>query len=279
MKISRALVLGILAATLGAAGCIQSYPGKLTGPERQALSPAAQDTTPIPPGPPHPPGPPAGTVPVQFVGSDSTLEGQTGDTRWRIGNDGGAATIHWTLQMGSGLIGDPWASLPIQGDILVPGNQTRDLTVPVAVPAGTPVGAYPLTLLINHPGGSSESADGGIIVFSNLPPPPPPPPPKAAVEFAGVDSLTEQPTMSFWLLFNESDNPFNMQWSVTSGRNWPGFPINGSQFLSGLEHRTVIVTIPVPDSAAAGFNRLFMTVTRPNGLPPQTAEGNFPIVE
>ena len=285
MKLSRALALGILAAVLGVAGCYRERQSdSLTGVSFHQLIPTAQDTTPPPPGPPnppgppHPPGPPPPPVPVQFAGSDSTREGQTGNTYWRVGNDGGTATFHWRLEMGGGWPGDPWASLPIEGDIRVPARQTLDLTVPVAVPSGTPRDLYPLTLWVTRPGGPSENASGYILVLSDVPPPPPPPP-IPAVEFAGVDSTTGQPTISFWLLFNESASPFDMQWTLTSTRNWPGFPINGSQLLSGLERRTIAVTIPVPDSAAAGFNFLFMTVTRPHGLPPQTAGGGFPIVE
>jgi len=273
MKFTRVLVLGALAAAVGAAGCSRNNHANLTGLNQ--VTTAAPDSN---PGPPTPPGPPPPPLPVQFVGSDSTREGQTGNTFWRIGNTGNTATIHWRLQMGSGWVGGSWSSLPIEGDIRVMTKKTRDLTVPIAVPGGTPPGVYPLTMLVNRPGESTHNADGHIIVFSDsVPPPPPPPPPTPAVVFAGVDSSAGQPTITFWLLFNESDGPFNMQWSLNSSRNWPGFPINGSRFLTGLQHDSLAVLIPVPDSAAAGFNRLFMTVTRPNGLPPQTAEGDFPI--
>lgn len=275
MRLTRVLALGALAAALGAAGCSRNHPGNLTGVEFNRANLFAPDTTPNPPGPPPPP------LPVQFLGSDSTREGQTGATRWRIGNPGTTATIHWILGTGSGWVGAPWPSFPIEGDLRVPTRKERDITVSLPVPAGTAPGIYPLTMLVMLPGSPAANAGGWIRVYSDsIQPPPPPPPPIPAVQFAGWDSLAPQPTISFWLLYNESDQPFDMQWTLTSARNWPGFPITGTRsFIFGNARDSLGVGIPIPDSAAAGFNRLIMTVTRPSGLPPQSADGDFPIVE
>ena len=277
MKLMRVLALGALTATLGAAGCSRNHPGNLTGVDLHGTSLFAPDTTPKPGGPPPP------VLPVQFLGSDPTHDGLTGATRWRIGNPGSTATIHWTLGAGSGWYGAPWPSLPIQGDIRVMAHKEKDLTVPLLVPHGTAPGIYPLTMAVSRPGSPVALADGWIRVFADSdsvpPPPPPPPPPTPAVQFAGLDSLP-QPTTTFWWFYNESDQPFEMQWTLTSGRNWPGFPIVGTfHFPTGNVRDSIGVGIPIPDSAAAGFNRMTMTVTRPNGLPPQSAQGDFPIVK
>jgi len=271
MKLMRVLVMGAMAATLGAVGCSHDKPGNLAGLGLHTVNPFAPDTTPRPPGPPPPP------IPAQFLGSDSTHDGQTGNTRWRIGNPGNTATIHWSLGIGSGWSGTPWPVFPIEGDIRVMAHKEKDLTIPVAVPAGTVSGLYPLRLLVTIPGDPPVNADGFIRVFSDSVPPPPPPPPTPAVEFAGLDSLP-QPTTTYWFFFNESDQPFQQHWTLTSGRNWPGFPITGGfTFTSGGQRDSIGVGIPIPDTAAAGFNRLTMTVTRPNGLPPESAQGDFPI--
>lgn len=243
--------------------------------------PSPPDSIPRPdsiPGP-SPSPPPIVVVPVQFLGADSMAAGQSGNTYWRLGNDGNLPfTMRWTLDVGPGWPGDPWPAFPIAGDQFLPPFQTRDITVPIAVPASAFTGNYPLRMTVTRPGGLTTTTDGQIRVFDGSPPPPPPPPPTPAVVFAGYDSMP-QPTITFWGLHNEADAPFTMDWSLASTRNWPGFPIQGSQALSSLGFETIAVTIPIPDSAAAGINTFVMTVTRPNGLPPQSADGWIPIVE
>jgi len=50
-------------------------------------------------------------------------------------------------------------------------------------------------------------------------------------------------------------------WKITSERNWPGFPLQGFQDLTGSDPVLVGVGIPVPDTAAAGVHTLEFTFT------------------
>jgi len=119
----------------------------------------------------------------------------------------------------------------------------------------------------------------------SLPPGPPPPhphpgppPTTPALQFVSSDSgVPGDSATTRWQLFNRSPRPFTMPWTLTSGRNWPGFPKSGVVALARRETRLLEIQVLVPDSAAAGFNRLHMTVTTSNGAT-ESADGDIPIL-
>jgi hypothetical protein len=53
----------------------------------------------------------------------------------------------------------------------------------------------------------------------------------------------------------------NADYALTSGRDWPGFPISGSAAVGAGATVAVPIPVPVPDSAAAGRNPLSFHVT------------------
>ena len=110
----------------------------------------------------------------------------------------------------------------------------------------------------------------------NRPPHPPHPnphPPIEAVVFVSADSaFAGDSTTTRWQLGNDSNKPFTMPWTLTSGRNWPGFPISGSLALGANATQLLLVSVTVPDTATAGPARVTMTVTRSDGTT-ATADG------
>lgn len=50
-------------------------------------------------------------------------------------------------------------------------------------------------------------------------------------------------------------------YTLTSGRDWPGFPITGSVTVGAGGTTTVPIEVPVPDTAASGANTLMFVVT------------------
>ena len=103
----------------------------------------------------------------------------------------------------------------------------------------------------------------------NRPPHPPHPnphPPVEAVVFVSADSVfAGDSTTTRWQLGNDNKKPFTMPWTLTSARNWPGFPISGSLALGARATQLLLVSVIVPDTAAAGPAPVTMTVTRSDG--------------
>ena len=104
----------------------------------------------------------------------------------------------------------------------------------------------------------------------NHPPHPPHPSPHpgiTAVTFVSADSAAagDSSVTTTWQLGNESNQPFTMPWTLTSARDWPGFPKSGSLVLAARSTQLLLVGVAVPDTALAGPNPLTMTVTRADG--------------
>jgi hypothetical protein len=107
----------------------------------------------------------------------------------------------------------------------------------------------------------------------SIPPGPPPPrphpgpkPPIPAVVFVSADSASAPDSVDTrWQLGNDSHKPFTMPWTLTSSRNWPGFPKSGTVALAAKGTQLLVVAVLVPDTAAAGPAPLRMTVTRSDG--------------
>ncbi len=69
------------------------------------------------------------------------------------------------------------------------------------------------------------------------------------------------------LPFNVTNNnvmfAHTLDYTLTSERNWPGLPLNGSfSFATGLHQ--LLLNVSVPDTAAGGTNRLCFMVSQPN---------------
>jgi hypothetical protein len=104
----------------------------------------------------------------------------------------------------------------------------------------------------------------------NHPPHPPHPSPKPRIEavvFVSADSAAagDSSVTTRWQLGNDSNKAFTMPWTLTSTRNWPGFPKSGSLALGARETLLLLVGVAVPDTATPGPNPLTMTVTQANG--------------
>ena len=99
------------------------------------------------------------------------------------------------------------------------------------------------------------------------PPHPPGPPTVTAVVFVSADSAAagDSSVTTRWQLGNDSNKPFTMPWTLTSTRNWPGFPKSGSVALGARGTALLFVGVAVPDTAGAGPNPLTMTVTQRDG--------------
>jgi hypothetical protein len=160
MKILRLAVLAALALAIATGGCSKSGP---TSPAAKPPAgpnpsqPAPSDTVPVPPQPP-----PAPVIqPALFLSySDSTAAGGTARTRWLLGNDSDLPfTMHWTLTSDAG-----WPGLPIQGTVDLAALSTQEVTILVAVPAGTPAGTYGLTIVVTRPGNLEYTAEGAVRV-------------------------------------------------------------------------------------------------------------------
>jgi hypothetical protein len=260
--------IAIVAAVLG--GC--SKHDKQLDPQLHfRAGDARPDTVPKP----HPTPPPdSSLVPVQFMGADSTAAGQSGVSRWLLGNASRKPfTMPWILTAEPG-----WPGFPIQGTLRLGGRRIEPLSVVVPVPAFATTGIHELRMIVVTAAGDSAFADGAIRVFGNDPPPPPPPPPPAVV-FVGADSVRAGETgATQWELGNESGHAFTMLWTLRSGGQWPGFPKQGAENLGPNERRVITVSVPVPDTAAAGLHRLEMEVTRPDSLPPASSPGGIFVV-
>jgi hypothetical protein len=233
-----------------------------------ALAPG--DTTPKP----HPGGPPdTSVVPATFLSADSTQAGASGTSRWLLGNvQNKSSVIGWALTA------DPsWPGFPIQGSQRIGPSRTAPLSVQVPVPASATSGLYTLTLTVNATPTSTYAALGTIRVFGNEPPPTPPPTP--AVVFVGSDSVPPGATAHpAWNVFNESLHPFQMTWTLTANSAWPGFPKTGIVDLQGQQQQQIVVAVAVPDTASIALHSFEMTVTRPDGLPPQSSPGYVLVV-
>jgi hypothetical protein len=131
---------------------------------------------------------------------------------------------------------------PVSGANGAHGNPLAPLAVTTAPPDSNP----------NHP---------------PHPPHPSPPPPIPAVVFISADTAFagDSSATTRWQLGNDSKKAFTMPWTLTSSRNWPGFPKSGSVALAGSGTQLLLVGVAIPDTAAAGFNPLTMTVTRADG--------------
>ena len=104
----------------------------------------------------------------------------------------------------------------------------------------------------------------------NRPPHPPHPSPHPSLEavvFVSADSAVagDSSVTTRWQLGNDSNKAFTMPWTLTSTRNWPGFPKSGSLALGARETLLLLVGVAVPDTATPGPNPLTMTVTQANG--------------
>jgi len=75
-------------------------------------------------------------------------------------------------------------------------------------------------------------------------------------EWTAGDSLEVRYEFSNLILANASA----VSWSLSSARDWPGWPRTGVRNTSGASTETLVVKVPVPDSAAAGSNTLSMTI-------------------
>jgi hypothetical protein len=111
------------------------------------------------------------------------------------------------------------------------------------------------------------------------PPPPPPPPPIVPVAFAGADSAIAGGTGHLrWAIGNESNASFTVHYTLQCGQNWPGFPLNGSINIAASTAVPLTIPVAVPSNAATGEVQFTMTVTRPNGIPPTSADGSLLVV-
>ena len=114
-------------------------------------------------------------------------------------------------------------------------------------------------------------------------PPPPhphpgPKPPIPAVVFVSADSATAPDSVDTrWQLGNDSHKAFTMPWTLTTTRNWPGFPKSGTVALAAKGTQLLVVPVLVPDTAAAGPAPLLMTVTRSDGST-ATADGAIQVL-
>jgi hypothetical protein len=221
---------------------------------------AKPDTTPKPTPPPD-----TTYIPAEFVIADSAEAGGTGVSHWLLRTKKPFTTT-WTLTA------DPsWPGYPIQGTVRLTPNKAIPLSIPFSAPSFALNGIHPLTLVVTTPSGS-YTAYGYFLSFGNDSVPPPPPQP--AVVFFGADSvLAGTSGNTSWELTNESGHSFTMDWALSARSAWPGFPIQGSVALAPNESRLITVSVPVPDSAAAGPRGLDMQVTRPDGLPPGSSTG------
>jgi hypothetical protein len=247
-------------------GCSKRDLGVAPKPDFRALGfGAPKDSTPKP----HPTPPPDTTiVPVQFVSADSTHVGTTGASHWLLGN-----ATKKTITMSWSLTADPsWPGFPITGSQRIGAMRTVSLTVGVPVPESAFSGQYALALNVSSSPSDTSAAYGTMRVFGNDVPPTPPPTP--AVTFVSADSVPPGGTShTTWQLFNESDQPFTMTWTLTPRAQWPGFPTQGTVILGAKQQQLLHTDVTVPDTAAVGLRMMDMEVTRPVGLPNQSSPG------
>lgn len=111
------------------------------------------------------------------------------------------------------------------------------------------------------------------------PPPPPPPPPILPIAFLGSDSAYAGTTAALrWAVGNESLAPFEVDYTLSCALAWPGFPKHGSITVAGGSTTSLTIPVVVPADATTGMVEFRMTVTRPNGVPPTSAEGSLRVV-
>jgi hypothetical protein len=142
-----------------------------------------------------------------------------------------------------------------------------------ALVAGTGCGNQSMTSLTSLKGKIGPNTGGGS---DSIPPPPPPPNPGyiLPVEFQGSDSTVAGGTGELrWAIGNESDAVFTADYTLTCALNWPGFPKTGSIAVPALHTAPLAIPVAVPANAATGMVEFRMEVTRPNGIPPTTADG------
>ena len=60
-----------------------------------------------------------------------------------------------------------------------------------------------------------------------------------------------------------------LDYTLTSTRNWPGFPMSGSGVYTAGPH-PINFSVPIPDTAASGGNPLCLVVSQPNGAVSET---------
>ena len=106
--------------------------------------------------PPPPPEPP-----VTFLGADSIQAGTSGNTFWRLTNESSHAfTMDWTLSATSA-----WPGYPIQGSVSLAPNESRQITVAVAVPDTATAGPRRLEMQVTRPDSlPPASASGWILI-------------------------------------------------------------------------------------------------------------------
>jgi len=105
-----------------------------------------------------------------------------------------------------------------------------------------------------------------------------PPPPIPAVVFVSADSVfAADSSATSWQLDNDNPKSFTMPWTLTSVRNWPGFPKSGAVALEARGTQLLVVGVTVPDSAAPGAAPLVMTVTTRKGTM-ETATGAIQVL-
>ena len=111
------------------------------------------------------------------------------------------------------------------------------------------------------------------------PPPPPPPPPILPVAFLGSDTAYAGTTSVMrWAIGNESSATFRVDYTLTCALTWPGFPLTGDLDVPAGTTVPLAIPVSVPADAAPGMVGFQMAVTRPDGLPPTTAEGAIRVV-
>lgn len=111
------------------------------------------------------------------------------------------------------------------------------------------------------------------------PPPPPSPPPILPIAFAGSDSTWAGATGELrWAVGNESSSPFQVDYTLTCQLAWPGFPKTGSIIVAPESVAPLNIPVDVPADAVTGMVEFQMTVTRPNGIPPTSANGWMRVV-
>ena len=101
-------------------------------------------------GAPPPPPPPSG---LSFGVSDDSMAtaGRTGNLQLFAGNhDAAPDTVKYKVLGPEG-----WTGLPATGSLVVPGNASATANVPVAVPAGTASGLYPLQYFFDRTDGTT----------------------------------------------------------------------------------------------------------------------------
>jgi hypothetical protein len=99
------------------------------------------------------------------------------------------------------------------------------------------------------------------------------------IAFAGSESTYAGGTAQLhWAVGNESSAPFRVDYTLTCALAWPGFPRTGSIVVPGASVVPLTTPVDVPASAATGMVEFNMTVTRPGGIGPTSADGWLRVV-